>query len=45
ADAHLEGLAELSSLGVSWTGVGVPGDSLDHAIETLERYGELVINR
>lgn len=45
ADAHLEGLAQLVSLGVTWTGVGVPGDSFERAIETLERYGELVINR
>jgi len=43
ADAHCEGLAELASLGVTWSGVTVPGDSLAHAIETLERYGESVI--
>ena len=43
ADAHLAGLAELAGLGVTWSGVSVPGDSLDHAVETLERYGELVI--
>lgn len=43
ADAHLEGLAELARLGVTWSGVGIPGDSLEHAIETLERYGEQVI--
>lgn len=43
AAAHLEGLAELAALGVNWSGVTVPGDSVDHAIETLERYGELVI--
>jgi probable F420-dependent oxidoreductase len=45
ADAHLEGLAELAELGVTWSSVGVPGDSLDRAIETLERYGETVIGR
>ena len=45
ADAHLEGLADLAALGVTWSGVAVPGDSLDHAVETLQRYGELVINR
>lgn len=43
ADAHREGLAGLATLGVTWNGVGVPGDSLEHAIETLERYGEQVI--
>ena len=43
ADAHQAGLAELATLGVTWSSVNVPGDSLDRAIETLERYGELVI--
>ena len=43
ADAHLEALAELARLGVTWSGVGVPGDSVDHAIETLQRFGESVI--
>ena len=44
-DAHLAGLGELADLGVTWNGVGVPGDSLEHALETLEQYGELVIRR
>ncbi len=43
ADAHLEGFARLAALGVTWVQVGVPGDSLDHAVEALQRYGELVI--
>lgn len=43
ADAHLAGLDELTSLGVTWSGVGVPGESLEHALETLERYGTEVI--
>ena len=43
ADQHATALDELASLGVTWNGVGVPGDSLAHAIETLDRYGELVI--
>lgn len=42
-ELHLEGLAELADLGVTWTSVGVPGDSLGHALETLERYGESII--
>ena len=42
-DAHRGGLAELAALGVTWAGVNVPGDSLAHALETLERYGERVI--
>ncbi len=40
---HQDGLAELAALGVTWASVGVPGDSLEHALETLERYGEEVI--
>lgn len=43
ADAYREGLAELAALGVTWVTVGVPGDSVDHAIETLHRFGEQVI--
>ena len=43
ADAHLAALDELATLGVTWTGVSVPGDSLTHALESLERYGERVI--
>ncbi|HVY10421.1 MAG TPA: LLM class F420-dependent oxidoreductase [Mycobacteriales bacterium] len=41
---HREGLAELAELGVTWNGTGVPGDSLAHALETLEQYGAEVIN-
>jgi probable F420-dependent oxidoreductase len=43
ADEHRAGLDEIAALGVTWNGVGIPGDSLEHALETLERYGELVI--
>jgi len=42
-DAHREGLAELAALGMTWNGVAIPGDSLDHALDALARYGELVI--
>ena len=45
AEAHLGGLDELASLGVTWNSIGVPGDSLDHALETLERYGSQVIQK
>jgi len=45
ADAHLAGLDELAALGMTWNGVGIPGDSFEHAIETLERYGREVISR
>lgn len=43
-DAHLRGLADLAALGVTWVQVGLPGDSVDHAVETLQRYGEQVIS-
>ena len=43
ADAHLEGLAELAALGVTWVQVALPGDSLAHAVETVQRYGRDVI--
>lgn len=45
ADAHLQGLADLAALGVTWVQVGLPGDSVEHAVETLQRYGEQVIAR
>ena len=44
-DARLEALDELAALGVTWCGVGMPGDSLSHALETIERFGESVIRR
>lgn len=43
ADAHHAGLDELARLGVTWSSVAVPGDSVDRALETLERYGREVI--
>ena len=42
-EQHLETLGTLADLGVTWTSTGVPGDSLDHALEALERYAEGVI--
>ncbi len=45
ADPHLAGLDRLAALGVTWIQVGLPGDSVGHVIETLQRYGELVIAR
>ena len=44
-DAHLEGLSALAGLGVTWVQIGLPGDSVAHAVETLERYGDQVIRR
>jgi probable F420-dependent oxidoreductase len=45
AEEHLAGLERLAALGVTWVQVGLPGDSLEHAVEALQRYGELVIAR
>jgi probable F420-dependent oxidoreductase len=43
ADRHQAQIDELARLGVTWTHVGVPGESLAGALETLEEYGETVI--
>jgi probable F420-dependent oxidoreductase len=43
AEAHLAGLEQLAALGVTWVQVGLPGDSVSHAVETVERYGEQII--
>ena len=43
-DATLAAAEELAALGVTWTGAGVPGDSLAHALESLERFGKAVIH-
>ena len=45
ADAFLEGVAQLTELGVTWVQVGVPGDSLAHALEAIEQFGTDVIAR
>ena len=42
-EAHLEALADLAGLGVTWCAAPVPGGSLPHAVEALHRYGESVI--
>lgn len=44
ADAYLGGLDKLAALGVTWVSVGLPGDSVSHALETLERFGTHVID-
>jgi probable F420-dependent oxidoreductase len=38
ADAYLTALNELADLGVTWVQLGLPGDSLTHALEILERF-------
>jgi probable F420-dependent oxidoreductase len=42
-DAHRQGLDTLANLGVTWAHSGVPADSLEHALEALQQYGETVI--
>jgi probable F420-dependent oxidoreductase len=43
-DAYLAAVDELAAIGVTWLGVGMPGDSVEHAVEALERFGETVID-
>lgn len=45
ADARLEALDGLARLGVTWADVHIPGDSIDHAVEAIEQFGETVIAR
>ena len=45
ADGTLETIAELAAIGVTWTSLAVPGDSLAHALEALEELGDTVIAR
>ncbi|QUR65919.1 LLM class F420-dependent oxidoreductase [Mycobacterium spongiae] len=44
ADAYLLGLEELTALGVTWVHVGLPGDSLAHVLDSIERFRHLVID-
>lgn len=43
ADEFLSGVEKLAALGVTWVQVHVPGDSLAHTLEVIEKFGELVI--
>jgi probable F420-dependent oxidoreductase len=43
ADAYLSGLERLAALGVNWVQVGLPGDSLAHVLESIDRFAKLVI--
>lgn len=45
ADEFLAGVDELERAGVTWIQVTVPGDSLTHAVETIQSFGETVIGR
>ena len=44
ADAYLSGVEKLAALGVTWLQVGVPGDSLAHAVDAIGRFGTSVID-
>ncbi len=44
AAAYLDGLEKLAALGVTWVGAHLPGDSLAHALETMDRFRKLVID-
>ena len=43
ADAYLAGVEKLAALRVTWLHVTLPGDSLAHALEAVERFGTTVI--
>jgi hypothetical protein len=45
AGAHLDALDRMAALGVTWNSTGVPGDSLERAVEALGRYGAEVIGQ
>jgi Luciferase-like monooxygenase len=42
-DAYLSALEKLAAVGVTWVQASVPGDSLAHAVEAIERFGSSVI--
>ncbi len=42
-DACQEGVHALAKLGVTWCGTGVPGDSVEQAVEALQQFGDTVI--
>jgi probable F420-dependent oxidoreductase len=42
-EQHLDTLGTLAELGVTWTSIGLPGQSLDSALEALEQYATTVI--
>lgn len=43
AEAYLAGVDKLAALGVTWLHVTLPGDSLAHALEATEKFGQTVI--
>ena len=43
AAAQGERLEEMAAMGITWNSTHVPGDSVEHAIEAIERFGAEVI--
>ncbi|HET6733873.1 LLM class F420-dependent oxidoreductase [Mycobacterium sp.] len=43
ADAYLSGVEKLAAVGVTWLQVSLPGDSLAHVLDSIERFGASVI--
>jgi probable F420-dependent oxidoreductase len=43
AAAHLEILGRMEAMGITWNSTHVPGDSIEAAAETIERFGAEVI--
>ena len=44
ADAYLAGLEELAGAGVTCVHVSIPGDSVAHAVEAMDRFRQKVID-
>ena len=44
AEAYLGGLKALEAVGITWVHVHVPGDSVEHAAEVIERFRREVID-
>ncbi|MGW4370056.1 LLM class F420-dependent oxidoreductase [Nocardia takedensis] len=44
ADAYVDGLEKLAALGVTWVQVPLPGTSIEHLTEELERFRATVID-
>jgi probable F420-dependent oxidoreductase len=45
AGSYLDGLQRLKDIGVTWTQVIVGGDSVDHIVEAIAKFGETVIQQ
>lgn len=43
AGAHLDAIGRMAAMGVTWNSVGIPGESLEAAVDAVERYGAEVI--